>query len=132
MPKQCANKNRYRHIVNSLELIDNLNPMMKYSNKNACQRLQIVIKPWVEILKSNDRIDKQLECFENVHRLFIIEYKEVRTCHRKLLLNRNVTIIKDESTTLDYIKIKNLRYTKPHIITISSSILKTQFWETNL
>ena len=36
MPKQCANKNRYRHIVNSVELIDNLNPMMKYSNENAC------------------------------------------------------------------------------------------------
>ena len=58
MPKQCANKNRYIHIVNSVELIDNLNLMMKYSNENAYQRLQIVIKPWVEILKSNDRIDK--------------------------------------------------------------------------
>ena len=124
MPKQCANKNRDRHIVNSVELIDILNPMMKYSNENTCQRLQIVIMPWVEILKSNKRIDQLFKCFENVHSLLIIEYKEVRTCHGKWLPNKNVTIIKDKSANLDYIKIKVLRYTKSHLITISSSILK--------
>ena len=56
---------------------------MKYSNENTCQRLQIVIKDWVDILKNNDRIDKQFECFEGVHSLFVIEYKEVRTYHGK-------------------------------------------------
>ena len=86
--------------------------------------MQIVIKPWVEILKSNDRIDKLFECFENVHRFFIIEYKQVRTCRGKWLPNQNVTIIKDESTNLYYIKIKDLRYTNSHLITISSSILE--------
>ena len=123
-PKQCVNKKRYRHIVNSIELIDNLNPMIKYSNEYVCQRLQIVIKPWVGMLKINDIIDKQFECFENVHSLFIIEYKEVRTCHGKWLPNHNITTIKNENTILDYIKIKDLRYTKPNINAITNSILK--------
>ena len=124
IPKQFANKNRYRHIINSVELIDNLNPMMKYSNENTCQRLQIVIKPWVEMLKNNDRIDKQFECFEGVHSLFVIEYKEVRTCHGKWLPDNNETTLNNEDTILDCIRIKDLRYTKPHLNTISSSILK--------
>ena len=124
IPKQFANKNRYIHIINSVELIDNLNPMMKYSNENTCQRLQIVIKPWVEMLKNNDRIDKQFECFEGVHSLFVIEYKEVRTCYGKWLPSNNETTLNNEDTILDCIKIKDLRYTKPHLNTISSSILK--------
>ena len=124
-PFQTENKMRYNGIIRAWEKLVKIHPFLKYPTEARCERLQSVIKPWMDSLKLSDRIEQLFDWFDKRNYLFWIKYREIIECHGKWLPNQNTSINKSASLVLNCIKLKDMWYSRPAIKEISSNILET-------